>query len=401
MTNLVTYKLGDLGEIITGTTPPRQNPEYFSLSGVPFLTPSDMAFGRRHNLTERFLSPSGVEWAKNRILPPGASSVVCIGSTIGKVSQIDCPTLTNQQLNSVVPDLSKCDANFLYYSLLNMGSDLKHVAGGSTAPILNKTEFAQLEIKLPELMEQRRIAGVLGALDDKIESNSRTITLIERLQEETWRHNTKTVARDVSFLSQMVPVLGGTPSRKVQSNWVGSTAWASVRDLCSSPSRIVVDSVETINDELAASTRRMRPLPSGSVILTARGTVGKVITTAIPLSINQSAYGFVPGSVGSAITRMILNECVSELRMRARGSTFSSIVTEDFDSLRIPNPNNSEILRIRSYLEELEEKRIQAARENSQLKRLCDALLPELMSGRMRVDEAGWLVNEALDQEVR
>lgn len=391
------YKLGDLGAIVTGTTPPKQNPEYFSFSGIPFLTPSDIAFGRRRNFTERFLSPSGVEWAKKRILPPGASSVVCIGSTIGKVSQIDRPTLTNQQLNSVVPDAAKCDANFLYYSLTNIGSDLRRIAGGSTAPILNKSEFAQLEIKLPKLMEQRRIAGVLSALDDKIESNQAAVTGAEQLIDEIAEQ--KATDLPTVALSEVCSLSKSTWKPDTSSDQTVHLFSLPAFDEGAVPEQAAVSTIKsnkTLVDRSGILVSRLNPRIS---------RMWWVETDATPVSVCSPEFAYLTAGDmhGLACTWLAVRspEFRGEIVDRVTGTSGSHQRVRPADLMTIGVPDYRSLaehtqMTVLTLLHLVSARRQQSVA----LAELRDALLPELMSGRMRVDEAGHLVSEALDEEV-
>lgn len=396
------YKLGDLGAIVTGTTPPKQNPEYFSFSGIPFLTPSDIAFGRRRNFTERFLSPSGVEWAKKRILPPGASSVVCIGSTIGKVSQIDRPTLTNQQLNSVVPDSAKCDANFLYYSLTYIASDLKRIAGGSTAPILNKSEFAQLEIKLPKLMEQRRIAGILGALDDKIDLLNHQRTLCRKLG----LAYTERLTRD----SANVPLEYYTRSisRGVTPKYYKNEEETPIHVL---NQRCVRDGWVSLNSARLMLPRRREKKAAmaefGDLLVnsTGQGTLGRVGRWSHQAPIYADSHMTIVKADPQRIYPILLPYLVfplqSEIAQMAEGSTGQTELSpSNLGSLKVPFIRFEEQGTVAAQLLALEEMAHHCSIETRILAELRDTLLPELMSGRMRVDEAGRMVSEALDEEI-
>ena len=75
--------IGNLGEVITGYTPPTKNAEYFG-DKYPFITPTDIKIDSRVVQTERFLSQKGYEHNKNRLLPPNSVCVTCIAS-IGKI----------------------------------------------------------------------------------------------------------------------------------------------------------------------------------------------------------------------------------------------------------------------------------------------------------------------------
>jgi len=101
---------------------------------------------------------------------------------MGKAVLIDRPTVTNQQINSVVVTESVADSLFVYYSLAARRGELFNLgAGGSRTPILNKGDFERLPFMLPALPEQRAIAQILGTLDDKIELNRRMSEPLEAM----------------------------------------------------------------------------------------------------------------------------------------------------------------------------------------------------------------------------
>lgn len=91
----------------------------------------------------------------------------CIAS-IGKMSISLNPSITNQQINSIIP-YENCDNEFLYYAILNIVDYIKSTKSSSTLPIINKTEFSKFEINFPCIEEQIKIAIFLSTIDEKIE----------------------------------------------------------------------------------------------------------------------------------------------------------------------------------------------------------------------------------------
>jgi type I restriction enzyme S subunit len=181
------YKIGELGKVITGKTPPSSQPELF-VGDTPFLTPSDMTDDGRDVITERFVSTA---WDPKRrqLLPEGSTCVVCIGATIGKVCMTNRPSHTNQQVNSIVVDTERFDPGFVFYAMRTLGAELRARAAGAATPILNKTAFSEVAISAPPLEVQRRIASVLGAYDDLIEVNRRRVAVLEEMAQrlfEEW-----------------------------------------------------------------------------------------------------------------------------------------------------------------------------------------------------------------------
>ena len=178
MTTWKTYKISDIGRIVTGKTPKTSIQENYG-GDIPFLTPSDDLSGKYSPKTSKTLTQVGLSEVKNCLLPANSICVSCIGSDLGKVVKVTQPTVTNQQFNSIIPNCD-FDADFVYYLMTIVGKQLNYLSKTSTVvPIINKTQFSNFEVRVPSLEEQRRIAGILGAIDDKIENNRRINTNLE------------------------------------------------------------------------------------------------------------------------------------------------------------------------------------------------------------------------------
>ena len=179
-------KLGDIGNIITGSTPPTKNKEYFGKDCL-FITPTDYRNCNKYiSNSERGISILGIEKLKNRLLPSGSIMVTCI-ATMGKVLINKLPAITNQQINSIIIDNKKFSADFIYYLLIHNNNKIKSIVSGSAVPILNKKDFSNLVFEFPPLEEQKRIASILSALDDKIELNNKTNKILEEMAQTIFK----------------------------------------------------------------------------------------------------------------------------------------------------------------------------------------------------------------------
>lgn len=166
-----TVKVGDLGRIVTGKTPKTADEGNYG-GTVPFLTPSDDMESKFVRITNKTLTDKGKQEVKNTLLPKNSVCVSCIGSDLGKVVITTEPTITNQQINSIIVDTSLYDVSFVYYAMLILGKHLNKISKDSTTvPIVNKSLFSSYEIRCPDLTTQKRIAEILSVLDAKIELN--------------------------------------------------------------------------------------------------------------------------------------------------------------------------------------------------------------------------------------
>ena len=181
-------KLGNTGNVITGKTPSKDNPEDWG-NEVLFITPSDYKnYGKKAYSSIRMLSRVGIERQKNRLLPPSSVLVTCIGSDMGKSVVNSSSCVTNQQINAIIPDLSVVNADYLYYLTIDLYDIFRSKGGDGTAvPILNKSDFEKIDILLPSLPEQKAIAAILSSLDDKIDLLHRQNKTLESMAETLFR----------------------------------------------------------------------------------------------------------------------------------------------------------------------------------------------------------------------
>lgn len=174
--------IADLGEVVTGTTPPTRERAYYDDGNIPFISPGDIEHGTAIASTQKCITDSGL--AVSRALPVGTTCVVCIGSTIGKVGRTTAAaSATNQQINAVVPGVGY-DPNYLSHLLTYQSNIVRNAASPSPVPILSKGAFEKLVLftsKNPD--EQVEIATILDAVDRKIGLHQKKRKVLEELFE--------------------------------------------------------------------------------------------------------------------------------------------------------------------------------------------------------------------------
>lgn len=131
-----------------------------------------------------YVDESSYKFLKKSRLAPGDVIVANVGANAGTVFRVpDLGKAVTLGPNSVVchpRDIESCDRAYLYYFLSSpLGQSLvSGIITGSAQPKFNKTSFRQLPITLPGIEDQRAIAEVLGALDDKIAANTKLATTL-------------------------------------------------------------------------------------------------------------------------------------------------------------------------------------------------------------------------------
>lgn len=164
--------LGDLGETITGSTPPSSVPDVWGGEGLPFITPSEVTELGETLPAQRFVSAKGLTFVSR--IPPGSLLTICIGSTLGKMALVQHECVTNQQINATIPGPG-IDGTFLEHAIRLQMNRLLALAGLQAVPIVNRTQFESLTVIVAPPEEQRQIGDLIRAGQSFIQEESATI----------------------------------------------------------------------------------------------------------------------------------------------------------------------------------------------------------------------------------
>ena len=169
-----TRRLGEIGRVVTGTTPSKGNKSFYG-GEWPFYKPADLNQG--HNTIVSGDSLTDVGWQNARQLPVNSVLVTCIGATLGKTGIIRREGACNQQINAIVCDEAALP-EYVYYSILSpqFQSMLWLSSNSTTLPMVNKSTFEKFAIPLPPLSAQREVVARLDgakAKAEKLEAKAR------------------------------------------------------------------------------------------------------------------------------------------------------------------------------------------------------------------------------------
>jgi len=165
-----------VGKVYTGKTPSKLVPEYFG-GDIPFITPTELNKDVYVNSAPQTITELGA--AQITVIPENSIMVCCIGS-LGKIGIAQRPLATNQQINSIVFDENKVFPKYGYYACSRLKPILESLAPATTIAIINKSRFEALEIPLPPLPEQIRIAAILDKADSLRRKNQQAIQLADQ-----------------------------------------------------------------------------------------------------------------------------------------------------------------------------------------------------------------------------
>ena len=418
MSDFIVSTVSQIGETITGKTPPSESPEDFGGS-TPFVTPSDSFDQKFITHTQRSLSSAGVEKLESKLLPPCSVLVTCIGSAMGKVAMCNVASITNQQINSIIVD-DEYSPDYIYYTLKNNYRALRNAATGSTAlPLLNKGDFDALKFRIhSSKAEQQRIAAALSTLDAKIDLNNRINAELEALAKTIY---------DYWFVQFDFPGANGRPyrssggkmvwnealTREIPAGWeakqlgqlgalrnginydpsVGGDATAkiiNVRNVSASTIFVKVDDLDSLDLDQSNIDKYLMTEDS---ILIARSGIPGATRMMSPCPPNTIYCGFIIClKVADRSTRNAiffrLKQIESVLLSQSSGSILKNVSQDTLKGISVVLPGSTSRSILQGFddaVEPLLRKVSMNNQENIELTRLRDWLLPLLMNGQVRV----------------
>lgn len=314
--------------------------------------------------------------------------------------------LHNQRLGLVelLPH-AEIDKGFLYY-LLNSPGYRSQVRGSATGATVRHTapkRICDCNVLVPDTVEeQQQVATVLSSYDDLIATNQRRIALLEDAARRLYRewfvhlrfpgHESVPVKDGVpaGWLSLTLgdvcdAVGGGTPSTARPEYWGGDVTWVTPTDVTRNDCLVMLDSEKKITEAgLANSSAKL--VPPETILMTSRASIGFFALMDKPACTNQGFISVLPKQ-DSARMFLLFNllDRVEEMIGLATGATFKELSKKTFRALPVLWPTDA----LLKFYEDKTYPLIQQVRlikkQNQELTKARDLLLPKLMSGRLDV----------------
>jgi type I restriction enzyme S subunit len=276
------------------------------------------------------------------------------------------------------------DPAFVSYALGTEGSRswiVRH-AVGATMPNLNTSILRALPISIPPLAEQRAMAEVLGGLDDKILANTRLAAtsdeLIRRLflyaaEDATKAKPIGLLLRDVrelaapSGMANDLPYVGleHVPRRSLWMNMIGTAGEVTSSKWRFQPGDVLFG--------------KLRPYFHKVVVARVSGVCSTDIMVCRPIS--TAAAGFAMAAISS-------DKVVAHVTAASEGTRMPRTSWKELSAVEVPWPGDRRAEEISTQVSQVREAAEAVMRENLTLAALRDTLLPQLMSGRLRVRDA-------------
>lgn len=401
MSEWKTYKLSKIGSVVGGATPSTTVDAYYN-GDIPWLTPKDLSnFHERYiERGERNITKSGLNSCSAQLLP-ARSVLFSSRAPIGYVAIAKNPIATNQGFKSIIPNPEKVDSLFLYYLLKYNKDNIEAMGSGTTFKEVSGATMKNIEVYLPEdLDEQRRIAGILGSLDDKIELNRRINANLEAQAQALFRSWFVDFEpfRDGPFVdSQLGKIPQGwkTISLSELMNYAGGSQ---------PPASEFINSykdgyVRFIQIRDYASESHITYIPISSKNKTC--DIRDIMIARYGASLGRICYG-LKGAYNVALAKVLpvkpyyrefLRSYLSSdyfyqsINMKGNRAVQAGFNQSDINSFRLNFPKDESIIQTYDKVcSQFLNKRLQVLDEIKALSALRDTLLPKLMAGEITIE---------------
>ena len=405
-------KIKDIGNIITGKTPSTKQKDNYDGS-IMFITPEDVSKGYYINRTDRTLSDKGFESIKNNTLDGISVLVNCIGN-IGDVAIVKGKCATNQQINAITNFKENINPLYVYYRLKQYKLILNNLAGNTVLKILPKGIFEEIEIDIPDINKQNKIANLLSNIDELIYNNNNINYELEAMAKTIYDYwflqyefpndvgkPYKSSSGKMIYNEEMkkeIPeewkckkiseiedniVTGKTPSTKDENNFGGDIPFITIDDI--RQGLYISKTIRTLSEK-GANSKIKKFIPEDSICVTCIATVGLVGITTQKSQTNQQINSIVCENKNNLYYLVNAIKDYFKYSTGAKtGNVFDNMNKDDFSSIKILYPTENILNKFNEKVKPLYEKIKNNIIENIELIRLRDELLPLLMNNQVKV----------------
>lgn len=393
-------KLGDeLMATVGGGTPNRSNASYWGGS-IPWATVKD--FGPRVLLeTQEHISEEGLRSSASNLVPAN-TVVMATRMNVGAVFRSGVPIAINQDLRALIPAQS-LSTDYLFYFLQANSNALGRLATGTTVKGLRTDTLRSLQVQLPPLPEQRKIAAILSSVDDAIEKTQAIVSQVqvvkhglmqELLTRGLPRRHTHFKRTDIGEipaewhvveLASVASIERGKFAHRPRNEprfYGGRYPFIQTGDVAACDGLITTYN-QTLNEQGLTVSKLF---PAGTIVITIAANIGSTGIATFDVAFPDSLIGIQAGPrIDTRFLELVLRTRKRDLNRFASESAQKNINLDTLKPLKVPLPRMTEQRRIAELLWSVIRREQNANLHRDGLARLKSALTSVLITGELRV----------------
>ena len=374
----------DIVELIGGGTPKTSKAEYWG-GNINWLSVKDFNNENRYVYsTEKTITEEGLNNSSTKLLKKD-DIIISARGTVGELAMIPFPMAFNQSCYGIRAK-EGIDSIFLYYLIKNSVRKLKAITHGSVFDTITRDTFANIEVAIPDIKTQHRIAKMLADIDDKVENNQRINNNLEQQMEALYK----------SWFIDFEPFNGAKPE-----NWSKTDIYSIADIIYGAPfssklfntdgaGKPIIRIRDLKNQEFVTYTTEEHPkghlIQPGDIIVGMDGEFRPYIWGNESAWLNQRVCIFEnKRPKGKAFVFFTIKPLLNVIEQTQVATTVIHIGKKDYDAFEITLPDKTSLDRFDEITAPMIDQIVTNRLENKRLAALRDALLPKLMSGELDV----------------
>lgn len=343
-----------------------------------------------------FINDLQAEKLKNVIVEEGDVLLNITGDSVARACMVDkkyLPARVNQHVCIVRADLQKAVPSYLLYFLqLNKEYLLQLAAGGATRNALTKEMINNLELELPSIKDQQKIAAILDDIQARMDCNN---AINENLEQQAQSYFQELFVDNADpewttgTISDLGTVVGGSTPSKAKPEYYTETgiAWITPKDLSINKSKFVFHGENDIT-ELGLKNSSAVIMPEGTVLFSSRAPIGYIAIATDEVTTNQGFKSVVPKQeIGTPFVYFFLKNTLPVIEGMASGSTFKEVSGSTMKKVPAVIPDAETLAKFNNFCAPIFAEQRILEEQNQSLAILRDNLLPKLMSGEIDVSD--------------
>lgn len=388
-------KLREVAEVYSGATPKTSDPSYWN-GDIDWVTPRDLSSLNERSIlySERRITRKGLESCSATLVAPN-SIIMSSRAPIGYLAINKVPVATNQGCKNISPK-PNLNVDYLYYYLTHNIDSVKRLGAGSTFAEVGKSAVESVEILLPPLTEQKRIAEILSTVDEEIQKTDAIISVTEKLKRGLMQQfftrgigHTKFKETTLGKVIDTVIDHRGLTPKKLGGEWTTAGIPAISAMNVKNGEIVKLETIRYVNETLF---KRWMPegIENGDVLLTSEAPLGEayLVKPEDKYCLSQRLFALRPRKaelIGAYLYYFLTSPAgQGGLLERATGSTAKGIRQTELLKISISYPEAEEQKRIAGILSAVDEKISVNKKLKEKLTLLKKGLMQDLLSGSVR-----------------
>ena len=383
-----TVLIGDIcTKVTSGGTPSTKHDEYYG-GDIPWLRTQEVNFGNIYS-TEKTITEAGLKNSSAKLIPENSVIIAMYGATAGKSAINKIPLTTNQACCNLIVNHQKADYRYVYYYLSSNYENLLKSATGAAQQNLGAKQISAMSIELPDLETQKKIADILGTIDEKIELNRRMNETLEQMGQALFRHyfidSPEAEKWEDGVVSDLITIYSGYAFKRTDFDPDGDYGLVTIKNVQDG------NFVPECSDHLSSipvKTPDYAFLNTGDILLSLTGNVGRVcIVHGENLLLNQRVAKLVGADDKQSFAYFMFRqeEFKNRLISMSRGTAQLNLSPIETKKIKLKLPPKELLAQYHEQAEPLFEAITANYTEIQTLTTLRDTLLPRLISGKVEV----------------